>query len=159
MKNLKKLIVCVLTLGMVAAMSPVNILAAETIHVHEDIGMENLTILGADKDGDNGVAPCYNTVCGNYASHRMVARGFGYVDNPNGTSYITAGCAWQCSRCMLVMVTEGDLYYTGMDIIGKYATYSGYSYPINTNGCLIHLADYYGYTANTYLDGYQFVKE
>lgn len=54
MRNLKKLIVCVLTLGMVIAMSPVNMLAAENlsteqwdlgaVHKGEDLILEGVNI-------------------------------------------------------------------------------------------------------------------
>lgn len=102
------------------------------------------------------IKPMYNTVCGSYDHHRMEARGTGTVYKLDKTRYIYMGCAWQCSRCMLVMVTEGDLWYWGMDPIGKYAISGEYPYKINNNGCVIYGADYYGYTSDNYLDGYKF---
>jgi hypothetical protein len=86
----------------------------------------------------------------------MVSSGIGSVYKLDGSAYLVNACAWQCSRCMLVMVTQGDLYSWGMDTIGKYATYHGYKEAINKNGCIIYGADAYGYTANNYLSGYKF---
>lgn len=60
MKNLKRLIVCALTLGMVVAMSPVNMLAAENLPTEQwdlgaarkgkDIILENISIQKLDND-------------------------------------------------------------------------------------------------------------
>ena len=119
--------------------------------------MENITILyGNHAEVGGEVAPCYEPVCGTNAYHKMMASGWGSVYDLEGNDYIIFGCAWQCEDCMLVMVTEGDLYYWGMDIIGKYATYHGYVDPISIYHTIIYGADAYGYTENNYLEGYKF---
>ena len=104
---------------------------------------------------ENTVSPLYEPVCGTHPSHRMVASGFGTVIR-DGEYYISGGAAWQCSRCYLVMVTEGDIYLGEMSPIGRYATWHDIREPINTNGCIINGADYYGYTSRNYLSGYTF---
>lgn len=122
--------------------------------IHSDCGEER-TVLLADMRGE--VEPCYEPVCGMYQYHYMVSSGFGTVYKEDGSTYILLASAWQCKRCMLVMVTEGDIIWGEMTTIGKYATYHGYVDPINTNGCIIWGADHYGYTSNNYLSGYRFV--
>ena len=97
----------------------------------------------------------HEPVCGTYPSHRMMSSGIGYVIKLDGSTYIDAGCAWQCSRCGLVMVTQGDMYSWGMDTIGRYATLHGQE-KINNNGCIIYGADAYGYTSSNSLPGYKF---
>lgn len=103
---------------------------------------------------DNAV-PMYEPVCGTYPSHRMMASGIGTVKR-GSEDYILCGAAWQCSRCYLVMVTQGDLFYDGMTTIGRYATLHDIYYEINKYGCYISEADTYGYTSNNYLPGYSF---
>lgn len=113
---------------------------------------DNLTIID---NGEQTVEPLYEPVCGTYAYHRMVSKGFGTVFDENEEVYLRLQCAWQCSRCLLVMVTEGDLYYWGMEPIGKYAIVYA-DFVIADTACIIDEADYYGYTSNNYLPGYKF---
>ena len=101
------------------------------------------------------IEPTVYEVCGVLPYHKMMARGWGTVIKLDHLVYIELGPAWQCPNCGMVMVTEGDLYAWGMDVIGKFATsYSPDT--INANGCIIYGADYYGYTADNTLNGYKF---
>lgn len=114
----------------------------------------DLSIIGTNVE--NREEPLrHEPVCGTYPSHRMMSSGIGYVIKLDGSTYINAGCAWQCSRGGLVMVTEGDMYEWGMDAIGRYATLHGQE-KINNNGCIIYGADSYGYTSSNSLPGYKF---
>lgn len=112
------------------------------------------TVIGNGKE-DMSPVPLYEVVCGGLPYHKMLSHGWGDVYKSDGSIYIYRGCAWQCPNCGLVMVTEGDLYYVGMDIIGKYAILHNQE-PINTYGCVIYGADVYSYTSSNSLPGYRF---
>lgn len=114
------------------------------------------TIHGPEEFGEEQYGPKYEPVCGTYPSHRMMASGLGFVQKQDGSIYIWVGAAWQCTRCKLVMVTEGDLYWWGMTPIGRYATINYWPDDINNNGCYIYGAEHYGYTSENYLPGYKF---
>lgn len=113
--------------------------------------IDDLSII--DQEGES-ISPLYEPVCGTYPSHRMVAKGFGTVYR-DSERYLFLQCAWQCSRCYLVMVTDGDLYYWGMEPIGKYAIFYA-DREISDETTVIIDAHYYGYTSNNYLSGYKF---
>lgn len=118
---------------------------------------EGLTIIHGPEEYEEGKPVYrYEPVCGTYHSHRMMASGLGFVQEQDGSVYIWAGAAWQCTRCKLVIVTEGDLYWWGMSPIGKYATINYWPDNINANGCYIYGAEHYGYTSANHLPGYKF---
>ena len=151
MKKIKKIFVCMLCFIMLFTNSAM-VFASDTTDIHNDA----ITCLyGPSETTFADIELCAYEVCAGLPYHKMISRGWGTVFKSDGTAYIRGGCAWQCSNCGVVMVTEGDLYYWGMDVIGKYATLHNQE-PINTNGCQIYGADYYGYTSNNYLDGYKF---
>lgn len=127
----------------------VAIFAAE--HEHEGVTY----LHGNNETNFENIVPYAQEVCGGLPYHKMVSSGWGTVYKSDGSTYIWMGCAWQCPNCGLVMVTEGDLYYWGMDVIGRYAILHNQE-PINTNGCVISGADYYGYTSTNSLNGYRF---
>lgn len=115
------------------------------------------SVYAATNDSSSTASPQYEPVCGSYASHWMVACGLRYVDNPNGSGYyIYAGSAWQCARCKMVMVTEGDLYWGEMSTIGKYATVHNYADNVNSYALFLSWADHYGYCSTNSLAGYSF---
>ncbi len=120
----------------------------------------NISALGVDEliisQETNEILPCYEPVCGSYSSHSMHSKGWGSVFR-DGETYLFLQSAWQCKRCYLVMVTEGDLFYWGMEPLGYYAIWYADA-PISDTGCIIDGAHYYGYTSNNYLSGYQFYK-
>jgi hypothetical protein len=95
-----------------------------------------------------------HSVCGDLPYHKMYSSGWGWVYK-NGERYIWGGCAWQCRNCHLVIVTEGDKFYNGMQTIGKYATYQALE-KINGYGCVIKDANSYGYSSDNKLPGYKF---
>ena len=150
-KKLFALMLCVIMLFANSAMA----FAADSPENPND----NITYLYGpsepSKTNTEGISPHVYEVCAGLPYHKMISSGWGTVFKSDGSTYIRGGCAWQCSNCGVVMVTEGDLYYWGMDTIGKYATLHNQE-PINNNGCQIYGADYYGYTSNNYLNGYKF---
>lgn len=144
MKKLCALVLCITTLF-------ANSVMASASEQTDD----NISYLYGNENSKNTIEPFAHEVCGGLPYHKMVSRGWGAVYKADGSVYIDGGCTWQCPNCGLVMVTEGDLYYWGMDVIGKYATLHNQE-PTNINGCVIYGADYYGYTSSTSLDGYRF---
>ena len=112
-----------LVLALALLLVPFDVNAAEN---DSTIDMHNTgDVLLADDcseclEENSEIAPQYEPVCGSYAYHHMNSSGFGTVMK-NNSAYLTNASAWQCSRCLLVMVTEGDLVYGTMTTIGKYA--------------------------------------
>lgn len=101
--------------------------------------------------------PLWEPVCGNKAYHEMVSHWHGYA-YVNGEEYIKFGCAWQCSGCNYVMITEGDVTLDSAIAVGKWAGY-GASYKLNATEYVTIFAEEWGecYDSNT-LPGYKFVN-
>lgn len=98
----------------------------------KNVNAEELTVIKTTEEGF--INPSAYTVCGDYTSHYMVTKGTGYVSGPKG--YIIAGGAcFQCKRCNLVFISEGDpLNVNGYNnTIGHYITYK-INYPISDYG-------------------------
>ena len=73
-----------------------------------------------------------------------------------------------CMLCLIMLYTNSAMVFASdtMDnhnhddditcLYGPSETTFADIEPINTNGCQIYGADYYGYTSNNYLNGYKF---
>ena len=147
-----------LVLALALLLVPFDVNAAEndsTIDMHNTGDVLLVDDCSECLEENSEIAPQYEPVCGSYAYHHMNSSGFGTVMK-NNSAYLTNASAWQCSRCLLVMVTEGDLVYGTMTTIGKYAILYNVADPINKNGVFIGQADYYGYTSSNSLSGYRF---
>lgn len=147
-KNIVAFMLCII-------MFITNFTVAMATDLNKDVNDDIIYLYGPSEPVSESISPHVYEVCAGLPYHKMISSGWGTVFKSDGSSYIRMGCAWQCSNCGVVMVTEGDLYYWGMSTIGKYATLHNQE-PINNNGCQIYGADYYGYTSNNYLNGYKF---
>lgn len=99
-------------------------------------------------------APRVYEVCNGKPYHELVSHcwGTGMVD---GKAYVE-GCAWQCSGCNYVMVTEGDPLIKG-DVIGKWAG-AGWSYKLNAVTYVVVYSDEHGVCNSAKMSGYKFVN-
>lgn len=100
------------------------------------------------------VKPRYYEVCNGKAYHELVSHCWG-TGTVNGKAYVE-GCAWQCSGCNYVMITEGDPLITGSKI-GKWAG-AGWGYKLNAVTYATVFADEYGICNSTKMSGYKFVN-
>lgn len=152
MKSIKKKMISLLLVGVLSCAFVLTASASEVSTEYEGLTFIDGTECECHSDG---VAPCYATVCGNNAYHKMMSSGIGHVYLSDGTKYISYGAAWQCENCNLVMVTEGDYYYGKMSTIGRWATLQYYD-KINKNGVWIEGPSYYDVCNSTSLAGYKF---
>lgn len=127
----------------------------------EEIDMSRLTVIRATED--DSVEPIVNLACGSYATHRMISKGTGYVAGK--TNYlIKSGACFQCSRCNVVLICEGDpLNVNGYDnTIGHYITQTA-SYQISNYGGIIETnytsISQLAYCGSNKLSGYTFVGQ
>mgnify|MGYP005771102215 CR=1 FL=1 len=103
-------------------------------------------------------------VCGGLPYHDLKANGVGDVYLADGSRYITSGAALVCENCSLVMVTEGDLWWNGiegtdpvMSTIGKWAQTDNYgNVSISTVAIIIYIPKTYGYCGDSEMNGYRF---
>lgn len=109
-----------------------------------NISLDNLTVL-------HGSAR-YEPVCGQYATHDMKSRGFGYLEDTRGNKIFSVESCFQCTRCYLVLVCQGEP--TLGESIGYWATYDAKE-PTNVNGTYVVTDNYY-YTTDTTLYGMSF---
>lgn len=94
----------------------------------------------------------YEPVCGHYATHDMKSRGFGYLRDTRGNVIFSLESCFQCTRCYLVLVCQGEP--TLGESIGYWATYDA-SEPTNVNGTVVVTDNYY-YTTDSTLPGMSF---
>ncbi len=100
------------------------------------------------------IEPRVHEVCGGLSYHKMISHGWGTVYKDK--NIVLNGCpTWQCKNCGLIMVTQGDIYFGEMSVIGNYAILHGQE-PLNGIYTYINEADFYGYTSSNSLDGYKF---
>lgn len=106
---------------------------------------EELTVLNQNASLNN-MAPYYEAHCGNYATHDMLSRGHGTLyDTSAGKTVFALGAAFQCTRCYLVCVTQGE---PPSQAIGYWATYQP-NEQISSNGAVIYTSDYSHTNAKT----------
>lgn len=127
------------------------ILVSSGIKVYAtDIGTADGADLAVSESGE----PRVNEVCGGLPYHKLISSGWGTVYLANGDKYISNGAAWQCENCNMVMITEGDIYFNQMQVIGKWACVS-YMEDIYYE-CIMYSPEAYGYCSSNQMDGYRF---
>lgn len=157
MKKFKRCMAVVLALAFVIGGFAVG---TKNVSAHE-INREQLTHIHAEENESYaGSNARINTVCGNYTSHYMVSKGIGIVVGTKG-DLIPFGSCFQCSRCNLVFICEGDpLLVNGYDAtIGRYAT-TKVAEPISNNGAVMYVGysslSQLPYCGSSRLSGYTF---
>lgn len=108
-----------------------------------------------DSPDTGSISPTYLEVCNGKAYHEMAAHWHGSV-LVNGSTYISFGCAWQCTGCYMVMVTEGEMLLPGYTV-GKWAQ-TLYEAPLGPFEAVVIVDPiHYGVCNSTEMDGYKFV--
>ena len=157
-KTLKRLISVTLICAMIFSVN-IRSLAADGKDTEVIDGKGQAVISdGRDCSSQNtngAIAPDAYDICKGYSYHKMVSCGWGHVYLSDGSCYIRGGAAWQCERCWLVMVTEGDFYYGQMSVIGKWAQ-ENYAYKADGGHVIIEPAIHYGTCNSTTMSGYKF---
>lgn len=60
-------------------------------------------------ENNNDVLPCAVANCGKYANHDMLSTGWSRLENTTTNKVVfSAGACFQCTRCNLVCVTQGE---------------------------------------------------
>ena len=104
--------------------------AAEDLHVC----VSDIECTEENSTEDAGISPFYVVSCPQGGKHTMVGRGVAWIysgsfNNP-GSLQLT-GFASQCTKCHLVLGSEGSMYQSR--VIGRYALYSAVS-PVSNAG-------------------------
>lgn len=139
-----------LCVAAITALLPADIYADEIspVYINKAEGTE------CDSEETDGILRV-NEVCGGLPYHKMIARGTGDVYLSNGSVYLKNKPCWQCANCHLVMVTEGDIYYGEMSVIGKWATCS-WSEPLTSLFVVINPPSATGTCNSNKMSGYKF---
>ena len=112
------------------------------------------TYYGESSPVSLAVTPYVYEVCNGLPYHVMKSHCWGtaYV---NGKTYVE-GCAWQCTGCNYVMITEGDPLITG-SVIGKWGG-RAWSEKMNAVTYALVNATEYGVKNSAKMNGYKFVN-
>lgn len=86
-----------------------------------DCTVYGVDVLDSGKNPYSGPILFAEAHCGSYATHDMLAAGWGDIYNvTTGTTVVSGGACAQCTRCHLVIVTQGD---PPNQVLGYYTTW------------------------------------
>lgn len=122
------------------------------------MNMQSITygidVIGSGENVEDSVSPYAVNHCGNYANHDMLAHGWGDIVNVDtGKTVVSRGACAQCTRCNLIIVTQGE---PQSQPLGYYTTWqpneplSSYVTVIRQSGANIK------YTSSKTLEGMSF---